>query len=547
MTLAEFAAVSIACWLALVEAVAYLSDAVGFGISPFAVLIVSLLITAFVTATIVLNDRAEPSRGTPVLNDAAWLAVVLAVFGLLLRFAWPSLLPPGSGPDLTHHLLLIDYIERHWHLVHDLGLDGAMGEMAHYTPGAHVLAVLVGAWSGTDGLRAVYPLMAACAALTAGFVYLISLRRSTVPAAMASVALVLLPRAYFIDAFAHDSYVAQVVSALFAVAIWWATVAWDETPSVSSAALVSIFAVGAFLAWPMWIGPALLAFGLVVLLRREIPLVVRMRHLAIAGVPLLIVAAIHAKGRLGWLAIVRTSGAVLHPALGDVGWIFALLAVAGLALRARERRVRATAMLTFAIALQTAALYVMAKSNGADTPYMAFKMGYLAIYPLAAFGGLAVAIPGSTGSTRSTGSTGSGSTGSLVQGFIAVVLLIVAVRPLVSGPKPIPVVSRDFYEAGKWTRANVGSACVDYLVADANTAYWLHLAVLGNPRSTARTAEVDHHQLRTELAKWIPAEGNPYAIADLTLLPDEIRNRVEIVKTFGRAAVIRRPGRTCEP
>ena len=39
-----------------------------------------------------------------------------------------------------------------------------MGEMAHYTPGAHLLAVLLGAWTGTDGLRAFYPLLAACAA-----------------------------------------------------------------------------------------------------------------------------------------------------------------------------------------------------------------------------------------------------------------------------------------------------------------------------------------------------------------------------------------------
>ena len=540
MTLAEIAAASIACWLALIEAVAYLSDAVGLGISPGGVLIVSLLITALVTRTIVLNDRAERSRRTIVPNDVAWLAVVVSVSGLVLRLGWPSFLPPGTGPDLTHHLLLIDYIERNGHLVHDLGLDGAMGEMAHYTPGAHVLAVLFGKWTGTDGLRTVYPLMAGCAALTVGFVYLITLRRSTMSVALASVALVLLPRAYFVDAFAHDSYVAQVVSALFAVAIWWATVAWDEKPSMSSAALVSIFAVGTFLAWPMWIGPALLAFGVVVLLRHEIPFATRVRHLAIAGVPLLIAAAIHAKGQLAWMAIVRTSGAVLHPAIGEVGWIFALMAIAGIVLHATDRRARATAMLTAAIALQAIVLYVMAKSNGADTPYMAYKMGYLAIYPLAVFAG-------STGSTRSTGSTGSGSTGSLVQWFIAVVLLVVAIRPLVAAPKPIPTVTRDFYEAGQWARKNVGTGCFDYLVENPNTAYWMHLAVLGNPRTSPRTAEVDAHNLNKELSKWMVPDGHAYAIADLTLLPNEIKSRVEVVKTFGRAAVIRRPERTCEP
>ncbi len=67
----------------------------------------------------------------------------------LLRVAWPSLVPPGRGPDLTHHLLLVDYIEQHHHLVHDRSLDGAMGEMAHYTPGSHLLAVMAGTWFGT--------------------------------------------------------------------------------------------------------------------------------------------------------------------------------------------------------------------------------------------------------------------------------------------------------------------------------------------------------------------------------------------------------------
>jgi len=48
--------------------------------------------------------------------------------------------------------------------------------------------------------------------------------------------------------------------------------------------------------------------------------------------------------------------------------------------------------------------------------------------------------------------------------------------------------------------------------------------------------------VREAFARWIPSEGLPYAIADLTLLPDEIRTRVELVKQFGRAAVIKRPG-----
>jgi hypothetical protein len=524
MSLAEVLAASIACWLATIVVTAYGMDAVGLPISPLAVLTLSSILAAVVVrsarrfGTPVRHDRSAPSFG-------AWLSVVVAVAALILRLAWPALLPPGKGPDLTHHLLLIDFIERNWHLVHDPALEGAMGEMAHYTPGAHVLAVLFGAWTRSDGLSVVYPLMSACAALTVGFVFLIARRSATTPIALISAAFVLFVPAYFIDAFAHDSYVAQVVSALFAVALWWAAIVWDDEPSPAMAWVIAILALGTFLAWPVWIGPPLLAFYLAALLKRDMTLAARARHVAIVTVPLLIVATIHAIGQLGWALIVRTSGAVLKPTFENVG-ILAILAAAGLAISIKDRRLRVTHLLTLAIVLQAIVLYLMARSVGAQTPYMAFKMGYIAIYPLAAFGALLV--------QRFSGSA--------VQWFIVAVLAVVAIRPLMSAPRPVPVVTRDFYEAGRWVRENVGSRCVDYLVDDAYTAYWLHLAVLGNPRASQRTAEVDEHNLRAETAKWIPADGQRYAIADLTLLPDEIRSRVDLIKQFGRAGVIQRRG-----
>jgi hypothetical protein len=94
------------------------------------------------------------------------------------------------------------------------------------------------------------------------------------------------------------------------------------------------------------------------------------------------------------------------------------------------------------------------------------------------------------------------------------------------------------YAAGKWLRANVGS-CADYLVADAETAYWLHLAVLGNPRASSRMAEIDRYEPRAAMSPWITAQGRAYAIADLRLLPDEVRSHVDIAAQFGHAAVIK--------
>jgi hypothetical protein len=505
--------------------VGYLVDAAGFGVQPWAVLAIALVVTAAVAIAV----PRESERG--VTDLVAWIGILVFLGVMLLRLAWPSLLPPGRGPDLTHHLLLVDYIEQTRHLVHDRSLEGAMGEMAHYTPGAHVLAVMAGQWFGTDGLRAFYPLSVSSASLTAGFVFLIARRHGlSLPFAIAAPILLLLPSQYFFGAFTHDAFLAQTVSTLFAVAMWWALVAWDARPSLAGALLVAIFSLAVFLSWPIWLGPPLLVF-LALVWRRDLPPPDRLRQMAIVLVPLAALVLLHAFARWGWVGIVRTSGAVMPPSFDNLGVLLPLLAVAGLIVTAADRRVRVTLVLTLVVVLQAVTLFIIAKAQGAHTPYMAFKMVYFAIYPLAVAGALAM--------SRVSGATILKDT---IGWLLVSALMVVAARPALGAERAVPVIDADLYTAGKWVRAQGGSSCADYLVGDAETAYWLHLSVLGNPRSGPRMAEVDRYEPRAAMAPWITAEGRRYAIADLRLLPDEVRSRVEIKEQFGHAAVIARPG-----
>ena len=189
------------------------------------------------------------------------------------------------------------------------------------------------------------------------------------------------------------------------------------------------------------------------------------------------------------------------------------------------------------IVLQAVTLFAIAKAQGADTPYMAFKMVYFAIYPLAILAACAptlseLAVERRSRAIEADRMADRGAAGRL------------AVRPALAHRDSIPVVDLDLNAAGQWLRANGGAACSDYLVADAETAYWLHLAVLGNPRSAERMRELDRYEPRAAMAPWITAEGRSYAIADLRLLPDEVRSRVQVVKEIGKAAVIRRPDAT---
>ena len=403
--------------------------------------------------------------------------------------------------------------------MHDRALEGAMGEMAHYPPGAHLLAVLFGKWLGTDGTRAFFPLLTVCAALTAGYVFLIARRLLvSLPYAIAAVALLFLPAQYFYGAFTHDSFLAQTAATFFVVAAWWALVAWDQDRSIFLAIVIAILLVAVFLTWPVLVGP--LVIVLVALSRN------RLAHMAIGLTPLLVIGALHMTGRWGWVSMVRTSGAVLAPSLASLGWLLPALALIGVLISARDRHVRVSLILLFVIALQALTLFVLASARGASTPYMAFKMVYLAIYPMALFGAVAM--------SRLRSNT--------IGWIAASVLVLVAVRPALTAPRPLPIVGLDLYDAGEWVRANVGQSCVDYLVNDAETAYWLHLAVLGNPRSSARMAEVDRYEPRAAVGPWLTAEGRGYAIADARTLPDEVRSRVAIEQQFGNVLVIKRPG-----
>ena len=545
LTGAEVLAASALSWLASAIIVAYLADRSGRTIAPFAIL--PLSVAAAGTMTIWLRGGARWQRG----DIAAFAAIVAAVLAWLLRLAWPALLPVGRGADVTHHLLLIDYIERHWRLVHEARVEAYLGEMVHYTPGSHLLAALAGAWTGTDGLHAVYPVVAFSVALKAGFVFLIALRLMPrdvprIPLAVTSVLLLFWPRDYFIGSFERSSFFAQVVAELFAVGMWWALVVWDEQPSKRGMGFFALSGAAVFLTWPVWIGPPLLVLLALALAREGLTANERLGHLILGVGPIAVVAVAYIAGRLAWVGYVRTGGAVLRPSPSEFGWWFLVLSAAGMALATVRRRSRGIALLVAAIGAQALALFVLTKGNGAGASYMALKMIYLAVYPLAVAASLALAAAWQAVVRVSGVTTG----GALLRGraserlaWALVVLLGIAIaRPLIAAPLPEPVISEPLYLAGQWARAHVQSACVEYLVPDDDTAYWLHLAVLGNPRMSARTADDDTFVWRAAIVRWILPRGLPFAIADLTALPKDVRGELDVLAQFGPAAVVKRRG-----
>jgi hypothetical protein len=475
-------------------------------------------------------------------DTAAWLAVVSLSGAYLLWLAWPSLLPIGGGSDLTHHLILVGYLEQHGTLVHDLAAsEPFLGEMRLYTPGTHLLAVLTGIWSGTDGVHTLHPLVAAMTALKAGFLYLVTRRLlreapARTPLAMLAALLMFVPTAYVLGSFSHDSFLAQVVAEGFAVAMWWAAACWDERPSAAAATLFAVFGTGALLVWPVWIGPPVATFAVAALVRSNPGWRDRCWHAALAIVPIAVVFAYHTSGHAAGLGIARTTGAVIEPAVALFTPALLAVAVLGIAVAAPRREGRTLVLFTAMILLQSAALFALARTAGAGSPYMALKMFYLLPYPIAVGAANAIALAWRWVPPRMATATAV---------VLAITIAAALARPLAAVKHPALVVSEPLLEAGRWARANGAAACADYIVPTADTAYWLHLAVLGNPRMSDRTAALDAYSARTILGQWVEGRGQPFAIADLLLVPAELRERTEIVAQFGGAAVLKRPGADC--
>jgi len=527
LTRAEAVLASATASLAFTILIAYAPYRAGAHVHPFLVLAAAAGATGVVAWRIWRGVVASPG------NVAAFV-VVGATAALFLAVALPDLLPVGGGPDFTHHLVLINHIERQWRLIDDPALYPYLGDMMDYTPGAHLLIALAGAWTRTAAFRAVQPVLALTVALKAGFIFCLAYRlargdsRRTATGLIA-VALLFVPFAYFAGSFTTHSYWPQVVSELFACASWWAVTVWGDRKSVLSLGLFALFAAATFITWPVFIGPVVLLFLTAVLFEWPDDTLTAVRHLAAGLAPVTAVALLHSAGRSGRLQMAATAGFVIHPSPATLGWVFIAAAVIGLAAAARMPKARFSVIFAATIAAQAVALYLFARWRGANTPYMALKMVYLAIYPLAVAGAVAAsARPAIT--------------------WIAVVVVLAAAAYQVRvTPRPRPIATLAAWHSGIWARDHLDRACIDYLVADGYTGYWLHLAVLDNPRGTPRFDDPRTFNPEKAVERWVDVEGLPYAIVD-----DErgfskaLFSGTDTVARFGPSIVIRRQGKaTC--
>lgn len=471
-----------------------------------------------------------------------WLVLVGGVFTWLMWLASPSFLPLGTGPDLTHHLQLIRYIDEHWHLVREPGAERYLGEMTFYTPGSHLLASLLGAWSGTTGLHALQPLLSLVVALKIGIVALIARRMLpvSVPREPLSIAVSLTAfaaQAYLLGSFLQFAFVAQVVAELFALFAWWAVVGWQDDQRVEWMWLFGVSSAALFLTWPVLVGPPLFLLGLVTLLPSSTrPLLMRLRDAALGAALPVFIGAWFILSRPGWLQMAGTGGLAQVPRVAAYGSVFLIASTIGLFLCVVRVRARVTALFALAIVVQAGALWWVATSRH-NTPYMAEKMFYLLLFVQAA----AIApVAGEIWQLLPRWRWHRALAWLTAVGMTAAVAASVWRAPRRMEIQMAPAITTPLERAGEWTRAHLPANCVEYLVADDEASYWLHLAVLTNPRLDARSADFDTYDLTLALVRWLTPNGLPYAIVELNAIPEGIRNELDVIATFDGVVLARR-------
>jgi len=542
----------------------YLLDLGGLHIVPAAMAVFGATVGAG------LLWRIGRSASWDGVELAAFLLIVGGVFAWMMWLAAPLFLPLGGG-DQTHHLLLIQYIERHWQLAHPV-LWREIGELAFYTPGAHILIALVGAWARSDGFHVMHATGSLAVALKAGFVFLIARRMLTsgvprTPLAMIGALALFASPTFLVQSWFSHGFVAQVICEWLAVAMWWALIVWDQDQRWEVMALVSLLGIGVFLTWPILLGPPLVVLAALVVLSSPDTFAERLRAAVWSVMPIALLAIMFTFGRARYLTIVGARGVVDHPALHAYSWWFLPLSSAGILVSlidllrsvvARGAEVQAPiAKATTPLETRTLAIIVIAILAQAATfaagswwlgrePYMRDKMFYLLLSAQA----VGVALAGdwlwrrafNPARTRWANATG--------WVFAPAMLLVVAI-PLKGMRQQIyarpPAASLPLYEAGQWARDHVPVQCVDYAVPTTDTAYWLHLVVLGNPRRVAADGKPQAGIVPSMLA-WPHRSGEPYAIADLAYMTDDVRGQFELLAQFDTAAVLkRREPAACRP
>jgi len=547
LAVAELMTVVLVVIAAAIIITAYCLDVLGWPINP-ALMVGVLLIEIVTVLGIMLRHKRWPRV---VINGPGLAGFLFVTVGLLAYLSWlagPAWLPPTQSSDLVHHLSLIDFIQQRQMLPHDPALPKYLGEMGMYPAGSHILAAVITGWFGTIGLSVIFPVLAGTIVVKVGLLYNTALHLTPTrrhPAlVIAGVSLLLFAWNYFFIPITWHFYYGQVVAEMFTIAMLWATVRFDARPSSDWLWFSSLCGAALALTWTVWLPIPLLTLLIVIARQSGVSIRTKLEWVSLSVLPLIGGGWLYITGYLGNnLAIFVHEGAAVLPSIESYSpWLLTFAAI-GLIGSWRNRRARSIRFMLSIAFLQAVVLFCTSLVYLTGF-YWVWKVMHILIYPMALFA--ALAFDGLWNLPARRWPMARGQRWARLAMILPVAVIGCAAIVVLPPVRPPSAVSDAAYEAGQWAKANLSNTdCVDYIADHWVTAYWLHIAVLGNPRLSPHTDAIvaDWNYTQSWATRWRDADGLPFAIvADLTTVPDAIRAHFNVLYTSGQAAVVQRIG-----
>ncbi|HEX6291123.1 MAG TPA: hypothetical protein VFZ66_18205 [Herpetosiphonaceae bacterium] len=458
---------------------------------PLAMLSVVVAAVLALLPLVYLAARGARQPGAPLRRGDLWTeALLLGVIGVVgwhvLAPAWPSLLPIGNSPDAVHHTALANYVLEQRHLVRDPGpVRELLIEMADYPPGFAALTVVAAQALGLSPIRVIYPLAALAviaAVLGCALLIVTSVPRQVRPAAGAAALAALLMPDYILGAVASQSYYPQMLAQWLLVAVGYVLARHRGARRLLPLALLLL---ALLLVYTTWLPVALLAVTLALLIQR-IGWSRRLIEIGALVVPVALLALVYSWSRASTgSAVVLHEGETIRDPLAATGLALPALALLGLVRAWREPRRWAVLWLIAAAALQIVGLGLLWRS-GRIAGYIYYKGYYLLalllVVPLGWL--LADALGYLLRRQRRRYRVWRAIQSTAVLAAMGGALFLPGL-PVAAEPAEHPL-SPSLVEAARWVREHGTPDDVRFALRKPGaSAYWLHVGVLGQPRTAA--------------------------------------------------------------
>lgn len=448
------------------------------------------------------------------LETAGFIIVTLGVWWYFVYAALPTLLPPTQSSDAVrvYQQVMFSYPE---------------GKLVSWYPaGGAFVAAMLAHWLDWSPLRVLHPVAASFLALSAGAVYgmmcaLLPPRRDSKIIALIAPTLLFVPWSYFAGAINWEQYFfAQVFAQYFILAALWYMMSYAQNFNWVFAALIGAALLGVVAAYPIFVGLPLALFGLIVLARLSITILVPQRQSVdeapesltrppvthslqralitlVVFIALMILAAVALQhgGILEWRA--AQYAAVIGVGVGGVtklsldamgGPLFLALALAGVWFAWQQGAAGKTILGLVVVWLCQLVTLLVIQPFFQIADYRIDKTFYILVFPLALLAtlplarGLACVAAHVRWSPRTH-----------TAGFVATALVLSMAVGMLRPPKAYSPLTESELQVALWAKNFFNNTYqISYLDPEPISAYWLSIGIWGE-------------RIPNEWFQWIPA------------------------------------------